>query len=138
MQQKGTLIDFVRENKRLSSGKFFQQFSFKDAQRKWEDISQTLNSIPGARKDLKQRSGVNSLFNLNILTTCLSSTWINGYAFLYMVLLLWIAIYWYSKFSITAIKFILSWFRHFFECILFYVSIHFFRIVAYDNRETTS
>ncbi|CAH0562973.1 unnamed protein product [Brassicogethes aeneus] len=49
--QKTTLIEFLKNNPLLISGKFSNSFTFKDATAKWVEITEVLNSIPGAIKD---------------------------------------------------------------------------------------
>ncbi|CAH2989402.1 unnamed protein product [Chilo suppressalis] len=51
--QKQKLLDLLASKPQLRAGKFKENFTHKDAQREWEDISRTLNSIPGANKDWK-------------------------------------------------------------------------------------
>ncbi|CAG9814033.1 unnamed protein product [Phaedon cochleariae] len=51
--QKNCLIEFLKRNPNLQSGKFSNQFTFKDAQRKWTEIGTILNSMPGATRDWK-------------------------------------------------------------------------------------
>ncbi|KAJ8913395.1 hypothetical protein NQ315_008788 [Exocentrus adspersus] len=43
----------MEEDQMLRRGKFSAEFSFKDAQIRWEKITNHLNSIPGARKNWK-------------------------------------------------------------------------------------
>lgn len=60
-EQKQTLVDLIQKDKNLLSGKFTSQFTAKCAQKRWETIATTLNSIPGARKDWKQWRKVSSV-----------------------------------------------------------------------------
>lgn len=47
------LIELLKKHKKLISGKFTQDFTFKDAEEQWRQIAEVLNSIPGAAKDWK-------------------------------------------------------------------------------------
>ncbi|CAH1116405.1 unnamed protein product [Phaedon cochleariae] len=55
-QQKNMLVDLLKDEKysQLISGKFKASFTFEHAKGKWEEITEILNSVPGARKDWKQ------------------------------------------------------------------------------------
>jgi hypothetical protein len=53
-EQKATLIELLKNEAQLITGKFSATYTFKDAKKKWEEISSTLNSIPGAKKEWKQ------------------------------------------------------------------------------------
>lgn len=52
-EQKKILLEFVKKNPSLVSGKFSNNFTQKDGQILWQDISKILNSCPGANKDWK-------------------------------------------------------------------------------------
>lgn len=52
--QKKTLINIMEGEHDLRKGKFNPSFTFKDAQKKWVEIADFLNSIPGAEKDWKE------------------------------------------------------------------------------------
>lgn len=48
--QKEALVDFLENNVKLKKGKFDSKFSHKDAQQLWEQITQHLISMVGAKK----------------------------------------------------------------------------------------
>jgi hypothetical protein len=52
--QTNKLIELLQNEPDLLSGKFISKFTYKEGQKKWEEIAQIVNSIPGARKDWKQ------------------------------------------------------------------------------------
>ncbi|CAH1107064.1 unnamed protein product [Psylliodes chrysocephalus] len=52
--QKKELIQFMEQNPDLGSGKFTKKFTFKTGQELWMQITQILNSLPGAKKDWRQ------------------------------------------------------------------------------------
>lgn len=53
-EQKQFLLEFVKQNPQLISGKFSVNFTQNDAKRQWEDAAKTLNSCGnGASKDWK-------------------------------------------------------------------------------------
>lgn len=64
LQQKNKLIELVTSDKNLISGKFSSTFTFKDSQKKWEAITELLNSFPGAKKNWKQWRKVIRIFQL--------------------------------------------------------------------------
>ncbi|CAH1114783.1 unnamed protein product [Psylliodes chrysocephalus] len=49
--QKRMLVSFLESDEELRKGKFTSQFTYKESQRRWETISQKLNSVPGAKKE---------------------------------------------------------------------------------------
>lgn len=49
-EQKRDLLAIMENNALLVSGKFSATFTKKEAQRQWQEISNKLNDIPGARK----------------------------------------------------------------------------------------
>ncbi|KAK5647837.1 hypothetical protein RI129_002729 [Pyrocoelia pectoralis] len=51
--QKKMLVQLVKNETELLSGKFSSTFTYKAAQEKWIKIGATLNSIPGAQKEWK-------------------------------------------------------------------------------------
>lgn len=51
--QKNCLIEYVKRHPNLQSGKFSNQFTYKDAQKKCTTIGTILNSMPGAYTDWK-------------------------------------------------------------------------------------
>lgn len=54
VKQKEFLIELMKKQPELVSGRFSHGFTRKDAQKKWEDTAKILNGIPGARKDWNQ------------------------------------------------------------------------------------
>nr|XP_012235043.1 PREDICTED: uncharacterized protein LOC105679549 isoform X1 [Linepithema humile] len=52
-EQKTLLLQFMEENPRLISGKFFADFTYKDATILWQKITNILNSCNGVSKDWK-------------------------------------------------------------------------------------
>ncbi|CAH1106871.1 unnamed protein product [Psylliodes chrysocephalus] len=53
-EQKRVLLEFFKKNSELESGKFSNDFSQKDAQQLWQEVTKTLNSCgDGAYKDWK-------------------------------------------------------------------------------------
>lgn len=52
-EQKNELVEFIENHPRLKSGKFSNEFTFKDAQTLWMEITHILNSMPGAKKEWK-------------------------------------------------------------------------------------
>ncbi|KAG5876356.1 hypothetical protein JTB14_009041 [Gonioctena quinquepunctata] len=52
--QKTELLEFLERNPALQKGKFSNDFTFKKAQGMWMEVSNTLNSLPGAHKDWRQ------------------------------------------------------------------------------------
>lgn len=46
-EQKELLIAFIAQNDNLRNKKFTSSFTYKDAQNKWQEITNELNSIPG-------------------------------------------------------------------------------------------
>ncbi|XP_026829879.1 uncharacterized protein LOC105282194 isoform X2 [Ooceraea biroi] len=54
-EQKETLVEFMKQNEKLRSGKFSASFTTKDAQKLWMTLAEDLYKIPnGAVKDWKQ------------------------------------------------------------------------------------
>ncbi|KAG5883346.1 hypothetical protein JTB14_023239 [Gonioctena quinquepunctata] len=54
MEQGNILLEFIKKNPELLTGKFSEKDTPNDAQRLWEDISRTLISCGnGANKDLR-------------------------------------------------------------------------------------
>lgn len=53
VEQKRVLVEFLKKNPRLLSGKFSSDFTIKTGVAKWEELSNLLNSIPGAKKNWK-------------------------------------------------------------------------------------
>lgn len=51
--QKKVLLEYLKNNKDLQSGKFTNKFTYKDAQKKWNEVAEMLNSMPGSSKDWK-------------------------------------------------------------------------------------
>ena len=49
--QKQALVEYLKQNPNLLSGKFSNEFSQKVAAQKWEEITDILNSMNGANKD---------------------------------------------------------------------------------------
>ncbi|GLV33184.1 hypothetical protein CBL_10531 [Carabus blaptoides fortunei] len=52
-EQKRVLIEFLKQNPKLLSGKFSSDFTVKTGVEKWEELTILLNSIPGANKTWK-------------------------------------------------------------------------------------
>lgn len=52
--QKEMLIELLKKDSQLISGKFTSTFTFKDARNRWIAIADTLNAIPGCVKDWSQ------------------------------------------------------------------------------------
>ncbi|KAG5879573.1 hypothetical protein JTB14_017550 [Gonioctena quinquepunctata] len=52
--QKTELLEYLERNPALQKGKFSNDFTFKKAQGMWMEVSNTLNSLPGAHKDWRQ------------------------------------------------------------------------------------
>lgn len=52
-EQKRIMLEFIKKNSKLTSGKFSNDFTQKDAQRMWQELTNLLNSCPGANKDWK-------------------------------------------------------------------------------------
>lgn len=57
--QKKTLLDYLNVHPELISAKFSSKFSYKDAQILWNEITRTLNALPGAKKTWYQWRKVN-------------------------------------------------------------------------------
>ncbi|KAF5274610.1 hypothetical protein FQA39_LY07222 [Lamprigera yunnana] len=54
--QKEILIEYLHSNQELQSGKFSNNFTFKNAQNLWENVFDKLNSVPGGnKKDWSQK-----------------------------------------------------------------------------------
>ncbi|KAK5650436.1 hypothetical protein RI129_001465 [Pyrocoelia pectoralis] len=53
MEQKRLLIEFIKKHEKLASGKFSNDFTYKQSQLLWQEISNLLNSCGGAEKDWK-------------------------------------------------------------------------------------
>uniref|UniRef100_A0A6P7F4N7 Regulatory protein zeste n=1 Tax=Diabrotica virgifera virgifera TaxID=50390 RepID=A0A6P7F4N7_DIAVI len=49
-KQKKVLVEYIKTKPQLSSGRFTQDFSQKDSEQLWEDLTNTLNSMGGAIK----------------------------------------------------------------------------------------
>lgn len=45
--QKEMLIELLKKDPQLISGKFIKTLTYKDARNRWTDISNTLNTYPG-------------------------------------------------------------------------------------------
>lgn len=55
VEQKEALIEFMKQNPELKSGKFSATFTLKEAQKAWLRLTEELHKIPnGAVKDWKQ------------------------------------------------------------------------------------
>jgi hypothetical protein len=55
VEQKETLVEFMKQNPELKSGKFSATFTIKEAQKTWIRLAEELHKIPnGAVKDWKQ------------------------------------------------------------------------------------
>lgn len=53
--QKVLLLEFLKNQEQLQSGRFTNTFTHKKAQQLWEEIATILNAVPGgAEKDWKQ------------------------------------------------------------------------------------
>ncbi|KAG5892587.1 hypothetical protein JTB14_036795 [Gonioctena quinquepunctata] len=52
--RKKELLKFLERNPALQTGKFSNHFTFEKAQGMWMEVSNTLNSLPGAHKDWRQ------------------------------------------------------------------------------------
>lgn len=52
--QKEKLIECLKKDPQLISGKFSKSFSFKDARNRWTIIANTLNALPSCSKDWSQ------------------------------------------------------------------------------------
>lgn len=53
-RQKRTLLEYMKQNPQLISGKFTSSFTLKDSVKEWSNLTDILNSIPGgATKDYK-------------------------------------------------------------------------------------
>ncbi|KAK4882799.1 hypothetical protein RN001_006118 [Aquatica leii] len=50
LSQKNYLIEFIRENSQLVTSKFSNHYTYKDDQKLWMEVTENLNSIPGAKK----------------------------------------------------------------------------------------
>lgn len=48
------LVEFMEKHPKLIKGKFSADFTLKNAQKLWAEISLILNSVPGAKKEWKQ------------------------------------------------------------------------------------
>ncbi|EZA47987.1 hypothetical protein X777_14529, partial [Ooceraea biroi] len=46
MKQKETLVEFMKQNEKLRSGKFSASFTAKDAQKLWMTLAEDLRKIP--------------------------------------------------------------------------------------------
>lgn len=54
-EQKEALLEYMKENVQLQSGKFSATFTAKDAAKMWMTLAEELHKIPnGAMKDWKQ------------------------------------------------------------------------------------
>ncbi|KAI4463379.1 hypothetical protein MML48_4g00013344 [Holotrichia oblita] len=51
--QKKIMIEFLKKHYNLVSGKFSNNFTYKDAERLWQELTNILNSMPGAQKSWK-------------------------------------------------------------------------------------
>jgi len=54
IQQKHILLEFMRKNEHLQAGKFSPAFTVKQSQKLWQELTDLLNSSPGAKKDWKK------------------------------------------------------------------------------------
>lgn len=52
--QKKEMVDFLEAHPELKSGKFTSNFTFKQGQALWAQLSLKLNALPGAQKEWKQ------------------------------------------------------------------------------------
>ncbi|XP_018363951.1 PREDICTED: myb-related transcription factor, partner of profilin-like isoform X1 [Trachymyrmex cornetzi] len=50
-EQKNVLIEFMTKHPELQSGKFSATFTYKNAQKLWEEVTAQLHQIPGAVKE---------------------------------------------------------------------------------------
>ncbi|GLV46449.1 uncharacterized protein CBL_20787, partial [Carabus blaptoides fortunei] len=54
-EQKDILIEYMRKHPKLISGKFTKEFTYKDAQKLWNELVNCLNSVPsGGKKQWNQ------------------------------------------------------------------------------------
>lgn len=91
-EQKAELLEFLKSHPGLTSGKFTNDFTFKKARGLWESLANTLNAMPGARKDWKKWRKVTRDYDYSLslgrlpLTSSLKSS---GYAvpFIYIYIL---------------------------------------------------
>lgn len=60
-EQLSALATFVAENQKIEHTKFSASFTKKDQKKKWEEIAEKLNTMPGAKKTLAQWKKVNIL-----------------------------------------------------------------------------
>ncbi|CAG9764633.1 unnamed protein product [Ceutorhynchus assimilis] len=51
--QKKLMLEFIKKNQKLISGKFSNEFTQKQSQSLWQELTTLLNSCPGANKDWK-------------------------------------------------------------------------------------
>lgn len=65
--QKKMLVEYLKKHPELLSGKFTNTFTLKDAVRKWQEITEILNSVPGARKEWKSWRKVCNIYIYNTL-----------------------------------------------------------------------
>lgn len=50
LEQKRLMVEYVQKYPNLAKQKFSNDFTFKNAQQHWENLSQILNSVPGGSK----------------------------------------------------------------------------------------
>lgn len=66
-EQKQLLIELIETNPNLVKQKFTNNFTHKDLLKAWEDVSVSLNSCAGAKKDGKEWKKVNTVCLYNLL-----------------------------------------------------------------------
>lgn len=54
LEQKDTLVKYMRVHPRLIACRFSSDFTFKTAQKLWEELTTKLNSIHGPKKNWRQ------------------------------------------------------------------------------------
>lgn len=65
------LLDFLQKNPQLKSGKFTSSFTYKTAQKMWNDVSVILNAVGPAQKNWNQwrKVRINKLLRQSFVKT---------------------------------------------------------------------
>lgn len=75
-EQKKLMVEFLKNHKELTSGKFSQQFSKQESIKLWEELTIILNSIPGPKKTYKDWRKVSTcLSNYSLKISPLMAYW---------------------------------------------------------------